>query len=169
MQEETTETNATNSPAEGAFFDDAKADTGGIVGFVNGKPYGETVAEAVQAAADRLHLGAPWVLPLTEAALSRPAELGSRARFMTPWGNDKTGDGSDRVRHDAYVAYLRRTMDSLYPFLLPLFDNANALILIAPGTFLFSLPLHTGVAFEIPQLSKVAQLTPFSEPGEQAH
>lgn len=109
-----------------------------------------------------------WIGPLLEALSASPQ---SGARFATNWGGSPFGNEPtpDRAKHEAYVAHIRDTIDSVWPWLMPLLDAAGATVVVSPGVFCYVVTTRLGYAFEIPELRPITYLTPWSEPDEARH
>ena len=145
---------------------------GGRVGFVNGKPFCATDIEAESRDAYAgLQARFAWLGPLLEAAIINGATSpgDNRARFITAYGNDTTGEYEDAEKHCAYIGHVEQEVSRHQPWLFPMFHAARAGIVVAPQGFCFSLPTRLGAQWDVPDLAEAIALTPFVEDGEIAH
>lgn len=121
----------------------------------------EAMAVAMEASAG-VYKHYPWVGPLLEAAVLCPAEERRPVEVYTQWGGGKSPVGkpedADEDKHETYSAHALRTIQGVYPWLLPLLDSSRATLLVSPGI------VHTrlGMVFDIPQLIPLTHLTPFA-------
>jgi hypothetical protein len=112
---------------------------------------------------------AAWLGPLLEAIRLR-ADPG--IVFGTQWGGSPSGrePTPDPAKHEAYVSYIRQSVNGVAPWLLPLLDAAGATVIVSPGVFCFAVMHRLGVAFDLPaELLPLTRVLPWVEPGEIAH
>jgi hypothetical protein len=121
--------------------------------------------EIARSAMARVTAHSAWFGPLLEA-LGTGATPG--ISFATNWGGAAANPPTpDPNKHDAYVAYIRDTLNAC-PWLLPLLDSAGATIVVGPGFFCYAVAGHPGVLFDVPELLPVTYLTPWADPDETA-
>lgn len=131
-------------------------------------------AEDVQAAClrglDALTGAFAWVGPLLESALALPADARKPVHVVTAWGGCESPDHPDEEKHAAYVEHMLVTIQSAYPWLLPLLNSSRVGLWLEPGVCLFVTPTTGTTAIPIPQLVPLTRLTPFgAAEGESIH
>lgn len=135
---------------------------GGCVLHVDGEPVGiSSIEEEVNRSLVNMAAYYPWCAPLVEAAvcvgLERDAGV-RRAAVISPWGNEHSGSYTDEAKHAAYVDHIRTTIAAMHPWLWALLDSAQAVVLMAPGAFAFTLPTQPGAQFEVPDFGPLMAL-----------
>jgi hypothetical protein len=113
-----------------------------------------------------------WLGPLVEAAIYHGVVTGGKGKvsITTPWGSDEMGGVMDDAeKHAAYVDHVKSNIAAHQPWLWPIFETANASLLISPTEVSYCVKTRLGVQFDIPALRPFAALVPFAQPGEAAH
>ncbi len=89
-------------------------------------------------------------------------------RIYTPWSNKPRMaiPSTDEERHTAFTDFATRQVQTAMPWLLPLLDEANATLWMAPRFFSFSLPSNPDRWFEVPQVEQYISMVPWAEPHE---
>ncbi|QJW84364.1 hypothetical protein HK414_13005 [Ramlibacter terrae] len=142
---------------------------GGRILVEAGVPFAANRLQAeIDAAYSRLWTFYAWIGPLAEAALSFGGTEG-KAQAITEYGNDTTGQYSDREKHDAYLAHVRKATGDAQPWIWPMLDAARASVVVSPVGFCFTVSTRHGVQFDIAAMLPFCGLTPFAEGDEVAH
>lgn len=87
------------------------------------------------------------------------------AKILTQWNVKEFVNPpmTDEQKHSAFDQYVRVIANSRFPWLMPLLEAADALILAQPGSFVFVLPGSQDTWHEIPEMSASITMVPWPE------
>ncbi len=91
-------------------------------------------------------------------------------RILSKWQEQApiTYPTSDAERHEAFTKFAANVASSQIPWLLPLLDEANATVYVAPSLFIFHLGSRPGQWIEVPEVSRHIAMLPWAEREEVA-
>ncbi|NCT97017.1 MAG: hypothetical protein GXD23_06570 [Comamonadaceae bacterium] len=89
-------------------------------------------------------------------------------QIFSQWSNQPRTPApmTDEERHAAFTEFAIRQAQMVLPWLLPLLNQANATLWVAPRFFSFRLPNNPDQWFEVPQIEPYIAMVPWAEPHE---
>ena len=93
------------------------------------------------------------------------------AQVYTKWSTTipPRKPANDIERHELFTKYAREVADQQMPWLFPLLDACNALVIASPGTFCFNTHTTPGVWLDVPEMIQRLRMVPWATDDESDH